>query len=73
MKELLRKLREVDKWVEATIEDPNFHKVLADAEDGERDMELFAEFKRTVYQMRASAALQIGALENPPEEDRPSA
>ena len=63
MNDLLRKLREVDKWVEATVEDPNFPKVLADAEDGERDMELFAEFKRTVYQMRASARLQLTSEE----------
>jgi hypothetical protein len=58
MKDLLRKLRELDKWLEATTQDPNFHKVLADAKDGERDMELFAEMTRTIYQMRASAKMQ---------------
>jgi len=58
MKELLRKLRELDRWIDATTEDPNFHKVLADSKDGERDMELFAEMRRTVYQMRASAKMQ---------------
>ena len=58
MKELLRKLRELDRWIDATTEDPNFHKVLATSTDGERDMELFAEMRRTVYQMRASAKMQ---------------
>lgn len=58
MKDLLRKLRELDKWMNATVEDSNFHKVLADSTDGERDMELFAEMRRTVYQMRASAKMQ---------------
>ena len=58
MEQLLRKLRECDKWVEAVTEDPNFGKVLACGGDGEKDIEVFRQFKSTVYQMRASAKMQ---------------
>lgn len=58
MNDLIRKLRECDNWLEAIVEDPNFHKVLACGDDSEKDIETFREFKRTVYLMRASARMQ---------------
>lgn len=63
MKDFLRKLRELDKWMEAVWEDPNFVKVLAEDEEGERDRKAFQEMSGRIYQMRASAKMQDMEME----------